>query len=297
MLPMHWLKPLRAKMRFNEPLSSHTTLAIGGPADVWVRPNDRGQLRKIISGCLSKHIQYLVIGKGSNILFSERGFKGVVICLDSVDFSKIEVSGSLISCGAGLSLHKLINQMQQVGLAGLEFLAGIPASVGGAVLMNAGGRNKSIGTLVESVTVMDAKGRIYEFKKRQLKFGYRQSNLEKYVILKVLLRLRRASPRVIRNNIAAFLDIKRKTQDLSAKSAGCIFKNPHHRLSAGEMIEACGLKRRRRGGAEVSGRHANYFINRKRAKAKDILYLIDLAQREVKEKFGVQLEPEIKIVK
>lgn len=297
MLLMNWLRPLKAEMRFNEPLSNHTTLAIGGPADVWVRPNDCGQLRKIICDCLSKQIPYLVIGRGSNILFSERGFKGVVICLHGCGFSKIEVKGSLISCGAGLSLHKLIKQMQQKGLAGLEFLAGIPASVGGAVLMNAGGQNKSIGALVESVTVLDRKGRIQVLKKRQLKFGYRQSNLKRYVILKVLLRLRRASPKVIKNNIAAFLDIKRRTQDLSAKSAGCIFKNPCHRLSAGEMIEACGLKRRRRGGAEISARHANYFINRKRAKAKDILYLINLAQGEAKKKFGVRLEPEIKIIK
>ena len=293
---MHWLKDLKGHLRFKEPLSAHTTLRIGAAADIWFEPKDYQELTKIICRCLKGRIPYLVIGKGSNILFSDQGFKGIVICLSAPAFAKINFEGKHISCGAGLALNKLINQAKMQGLGGLEFLAGIPASVAGALVMNAGNRLKSIGSLVKSVTVMDKKGKVRVLKDKQLKFDYRQSNLNRYIVLEAKLKLVKRSPKKIRENIAKFLKQKSKTQDLTSKSAGCIFKNPRHFLTAGEMIEACGLKGARKGGAEVSKRHANYFINRNSAKSKDILYLINLAQRQVKKKFGVHLEPEIRIV-
>ncbi len=292
-----WLKNLKGRVRFKEPLGAHTTLRIGGPADVWVEPADFQELSKIIRRCAKEQIPHLVIGKGSNILFSDKGFKGAVICLNSPFFAKIEFKGNCVSCGAGSPLNKLIREAQKRGLGGLEFLAGIPASVAGALAMNAGNRQKGIGSLVKSVTVMDRQGKTRTLRSRQLSFGYRKSNLNRYIVLEAMLKLVKRSPKKVKENIAKFLQQKRKTQDLSSKSAGCIFRNPHHRLAAGEMIEACGLKRRRKGGAEISGRHANYIINRNCAKAKDILYLIDLVQRQVQKKFGVLLEPEIKIVK
>lgn len=311
---MHWLKGLKARVRFKEPLNIHTTLHIGGPADVWVEPGDFEGLREVVCRCIKKQLPYLVIGRGSNILVSDDGFRGIVICLSSPVFSATEVKGTRLICGGGLALNKLIRQAQKRGLGGLEFLAGIPASVAGAVAMNAGNRNRAIGSLVESVTAMDRKGKVRLLKKNQLKFGYRRSNLNRYIVLKVQLGLVRRSPKKISENIAANLAQKRRTQDLASKSAGCIFKNPfairhprHSRLprnmhggqglTAGEMIEACGLKRRRRGGAEISAKHANYIVNRNGAKAGDVLYLINLAQRQVKKKFGVLLEPEIRILK
>ncbi len=304
---MHWLKDLKVRIRFKEPLNIHTTLHIGGPADVWVEPGDFEELREVVCRCIKKQLPYLVIGRGSNILVSDDGFRGVVICLSSPAFSAMAVKGSRLICGAGLTFNKLIRQAQKRGLGGLEFLAGIPASVAGAVVMNAGNRNMAIGSLVESVTAMDRKGKLRLLKKNQLKFGYRRSNLNGYIVLKAELGLVKRSPKKINQNIAANLAQKRRTQDLTSKSAGCIFKDPPHPrlprdmhggqdLSAGEMIEACGLKRRRRGGAEISPKHANYIINRNGAKARDVLYLMDLAQRQVKKKFGVQLEPEIKII-
>ena len=304
---MHWLKDLKARVRFKEPLNIHTTLHIGGPADVWVEPGDFEELREVVCRCIKKQLPYLVIGRGSNILVSDDGFRGVVICLSSPAFSAMAVKGTRLICGAGLTLNKLIRQAQKRGLGGLEFLAGIPASVAGAVVMNAGNRNMAIGSLVESVTAMDSKGKLRLLKKNQLKFGYRRSNLNGYIVLKAELGLVKRSPKKINQNIAANLAQKRRTQDLTSKSAGCIFKDPSHPrlprdihggqgLSAGEMIEACGLKRRRRGGAEISPKHANYIINRNGAKARDVLYLINLAQRQVKKKFGVQLEPEIRII-
>ena len=297
---MHWLIRLKARVRFNEPLSNHTTLRIGGPAEVWVEPKDIGQLRQILCRCVKEQIPYLVVGRGSNILFSERGFRGIVICLNSRAFTKMEIkTQAYISCGAGLDLSKLISQAQKRGLGGLEFLAGIPATAGGALIMNAGNTKDNIASLVESVTVMDRRGVTRVLKKKQLIFGYRRSNLDRYIVLEAQLRLTKSSPKKVKEQILENLSKKRETQDLTARSAGCIFKNPHprHRLAAGQMLEACGLKRRRKGGGEISAKHANYIINRNSAQACDILYLINLAQREVRKKFGVLLEPEIKIIK
>ncbi len=296
-LLMHWLKRLKARVRFNEPLNNHTTLRIGGPAQVWVEPKDIGQLRQILCRCVKEQIPYLVVGRGSNILFSERGFRGVVICLNSRAFTKMEIKKRHISCGAGLDLSKLISQAQKRGLGGLEFLAGIPATAGGALIMNAGNAKDNIASLVESVTVMDRRGVTRVLKKKQLNFGYRRSNLDRYIVLEAQLRLTKSSPKKVKEQILENLSKKRETQDLTARSAGCIFKNPRYGLAAGQMLEACGLKRRRKGGAEISAKHANYIINRNSAQACDILYLINLAQREVRKKFGVLLEPEIKIFK
>ncbi len=293
---MPWLKSLKANVRFKEPLSAHTSLSVGGPADIWAQPENYSELKKIVCFCLKQQKPYIVVGKGANILASDRGFRGVALYLNAPAFTKMEIKETCIRCGAGLPLAKLLRETEKRGLTGLEFLAGIPATVAGAVVMNAGTRTNGLGNFVKGVTVMDKKGKLRRFKKRQLKFAYRQSNLNNYIVLEVELALTRKNAREVKQNIAAQLAQKRKTQDLRAKSAGCIFKNPQHPLTAGEMIEACGLKQRRKGGAEISPRHANYIINRNRAKARDILYLIHLAQREVKKKFGVLLEPEIRIL-
>ncbi|MCQ9208282.1 MAG: UDP-N-acetylmuramate dehydrogenase [Omnitrophica bacterium] len=293
---MPWLNDLKVRIRFREPLSAHTTLRIGGPADAWVEPESLEELKEIICRLNKERRPYFVIGKGSNILAGDKGFRGGVICLNSPAFTKIEAKGTSIVIGGGLALSSLIRQAAEWGLGGLEFLAGIPASVGGALITNAGTPEQGIGGLVKSVTVMDKAGKVYTLGKKELKFSYRKSNLNRYIVLGSVLQLIKRRPRQIENNIAKNLFQKRRTQDLDSKSAGCIFKNPRHRLSAGRLIELCGLKGRRCGGAEVSMKHGNYIINRSGAKAKDILYLMDLAQREVKKSFGVDLKPEIKII-
>jgi UDP-N-acetylmuramate dehydrogenase len=231
------------------------------------------------------------------MLFSDRGFAGVLICLNSAAFTRIEVEGDCISAAAGVPINRLINQAQDRGLGGLEFLAGIPATCGGALMMNAGNRKQGIGNLVKSVTVMDEFGTIRRLNKRQLRFSYRRLNLDRYIILEAVLKLAKRDRRAIKKDITVNLTRKRRIQDLSAKSAGCVFRNPDHRLTAGEMIEACGLKRRRKGAAEISGKHANFIINRNNARARDILYLINLARQEVKARFTVSLQPEVKIIK
>jgi len=294
---MHWLDDLKLRIRFSEPLSTHTTLRIGGPADAWVEPENLQELKEIVCRSSKEKVPYFVIGKGSNILVSDKGFRGVAICLNTPAFTKIEAKGDAVVVGAGLSLNNLIKQAGDWGLGGLEFLAGIPASVAGALIMNAGTAKQGIGSLVKSVTVMEKRGKVHTLEKKQLKFSYRSSNLDRYIVLEAKLRLIKRRPKQIEKDIAKNLFQKRITQDLDSKSAGCIFKNPPHRLSAGEMIEACGLKGRRSGEAEISTKHANYIVNHNHAKAKNILYLIDLAQQEVKKNFGVDLAPEIKIIK
>ncbi|UCB56590.1 MAG: UDP-N-acetylmuramate dehydrogenase [Candidatus Omnitrophota bacterium] len=293
---MHWLKELKAEVRLKEPLNIHTTLRIGGPADAWAEPQDYSELKELVCNCRRRKISYFVIGRGSNILVSDKGFKGMIISLSAPCFSGIRVEKNRIFCGAGLPLAKLIRQAQKKGWAGWEALAGIPASVGGALIMNAGRGKKTIGNLVRGVTVMDRNGKTHLLKKAQVKFGYRQSNLDKYIVLGAEFALKEKSPEEIRENITAVLKEKRRKQHLNRKNAGCIFKNPTHRLTAGEMIEACGLKGRERGEAEISKKHANFIINRANAASSDIFYLMDLAQRKVQKKFGVLLEPEIRII-
>lgn len=298
---MSWLKRLKGRLRFKEPLSRHTTLRVGGPADVWLEPADFRELQTVVCRSSAEGIPSIVVGGGSNILFSDAGFRGIAIRLNSCQFTKIEAQGNQVCLGAGLGLNRLLPKMRSLGLGGLEFLAGIPATLGGALVMNAGGSSsaKGIGSLVENVTVLDKGGRIKRLSqdKRELHFGYRQSNLNRYIVLQAQLRLTRRHPQAIKAEMRRFLEKKRATQDLGSKSAGCIFNNPAHPLTAAELIAACGLKNRRRGGARICGRHANYIINHNGAKAQDILDLIKLVQTEVSKRFGLHLEPEIRIVR
>jgi UDP-N-acetylmuramate dehydrogenase len=294
---VYWPKKLKNRLRLKEPLNIHTTIGVGGDAEVWAEPQDANELALLLEHCKLIKAPYIVIGRGSNLLFSENGFKGVVFSLASGYFSKCKVNNDKIICGAGVALQKLLQVACKEGLSGLEFLAGIPASVGGAVVMNAGSRKKGIGDLVDSITVMNKKGKVEKIKKDRLLFSYRKSNLKKYLILDVELKLRKSTPKAVKKNMDLYVQNKQLTQDTKSKSAGCIFKNPPHVLSAAEMIEACGLKNTTHGGAQISDKHANYIINRNQATASDVLYLIKMAKTEVKKKFGVSLSPEVKIIK
>jgi UDP-N-acetylmuramate dehydrogenase len=180
-------------------------------------------------------------------------------------------------------------------LAGLEFLAGIPGTVGGALAMNAGAWGRSIGELVEKATVMDYNGDIEVLTKKQMKFSYRNSSLQKYIILNIYLKLKKKNKRIINEKITGYLAQRRNSQDNSLPNAGCIFKNPSERISAGRLIDLCGLKGRNIGDAFISLRHANFVLNKGNARARDVLKLMELAKREVRKKYRINLEPEIKI--
>jgi UDP-N-acetylmuramate dehydrogenase len=270
-------------------------------------------LSRIIKYARRKKIPFFVIGFGSNLLVNDKGFKGMVIRLNSDFFKEIKVQGNTIFARSGAGLNKIIQIAKQNLLGGCEFLSGIPGSLGGAIMMNAGARcnrvfnnpYQSIGDLIQAVEVMDSNGRIKTFKKDKLKFGYRQSNLIKYVIISARLRLKQKKTKEIQQEIDNFLRYKSSTQELKLPSAGCVFKNPRIYsknifskpvLSAGYLIEASGLKKYRIGQAAISDKHANYIVNLKNAKASDVIAIIKYVQKKIKEKFNLSLEPEIKII-
>jgi len=277
-------------------MKEHTFFKIGGPAKYFVEPKDGPELKSLLSSIKRYNMPLLVIGGGSNILVNDKGLRAIVLCLNSPIFKKISFQGNHVFVASGASLSQVLRLAQKQGLSGLEFLSGIPGRVGGALAMNAGIPEKNIGDLVEEVSVIDYNGNIKNLNKKEIKFGYRTSNFSKYIILSARLRLIKKDKQEIKNRIKRYLNHRKLTQDLSWSSAGCIFKNPKG-VSAGKLIDLCGLKGKRIGGACISRIHANFILNLGHARARDVLKLMDLAKKEVKKKFNVSLEPEIKIWK
>jgi UDP-N-acetylmuramate--L-alanine ligase/UDP-N-acetylenolpyruvoylglucosamine reductase len=288
-------------IRFNEPLSEHTSFKIGGCADIWFEPKDVSDLRSGIFFAKEHSLRFFIIGNGSNILAADKGFGGMLIHLGSDYFKKVKTSGNTICVGAGFSLPKLVNICCRQGIAGLESMVGIPGTVGGAIYMNAGGWTnpifRNIGEAVESLKVMDRDGKIKRLRKAELKFDYRCSNLGDNIILEVILKLRRGNKGALISSASHFLKMKKEKQVLDIPSAGCVFKNPpDSQFTCGQMIDTLGLKGRRIGGAEISPRHANFIVNRGGATCRDVLDLADLARAKVKENYDISLELEVKII-
>ncbi len=290
---MTWQRDL--KVKHNYPLKSKTTIKIGGPAELFCAPEGLSELKHLIIQAKKKKIPVVVIGAGSNILISDKGVRGLVIGLNSMYFKRIKLKGNFIEAGGGAMLPLLIKFSLGKSLSGTEFLSGIPGTLGGAIIMNAGCWGKDISGLLREVKVMDPGGNIKTLKRKSIRFSYRKSGLEKYIILSATLGLNKSTKPDIMHNIKQYLLQRRNSQDLDFCNAGCIFKNPES-VSAGKLIELCGLKGKKKGGALISFKHANFILNRKNAKASDVLGLIRLAQKKVKDKFGVSLEPEIKIL-
>jgi len=292
---MNWQKGLKLKkVRLKEPLKKHTTFKIGGPAEYFVRPKGAAELKVLIKAAKRYKIPVLVIGAGSNILAGDKGVGGLVIQLNSSYFKKIRVKGNSVHAGSGVMLSKLIITSRNFGLSGLENLAGIPGTVGGALAMNAGAWGKNIEDTLKEVWVMDYSGRIRVLKKKNIEFGYRKSDLGKYIILEARFGLGKGDGLNIRSRIREYLKQRRSAQDLTRPSAGCVFKNPTGK-SAGKLIDECGLKGKRVGGAAISGKHANFIVNLGNAKSADVIDLIKLIKNKVRAKFHINLEPEIKI--
>lgn len=294
---MNWLKGLKARIAFNEPLSKHTTLKVGPLADFWVEPQDREALRALLKKACRYNKDYLVVGLGSKLLIKKKKLD-LALHLKGGEFSELRAEGDYIRAGAGVRMPQLLNAAYENGLGGLEFLNGIPATVGGAVRLNAGvgwPERIEIGAFVESVEVMDKTGRIKTLDKKDLEFGYRYSNLKPYVILKAVFGLFKKRKKNIRIKMRKYRDYRVKTQELGQPSAGCVFKN-HNGTSSGRLIDLCGLKGLRVGDAAVSQKHANFILNMGRSSASDVLALMKIMRGEVKNKFNLELEPEIQIV-
>lgn len=286
---------IKGKISKGEPLKRHTTFRIGGPAEYFVEPGDIDSLRSLVKSARVYKIPILIIGSGSNLLVSDRGINGLVIKFSSPDFKKVFFCRGTLITDAGCLLSQVINYSQRHCLSGMEFLTGIPGTVGGALVMNAGIPDKNIGDLVEDIAVMDYNGKLKTLSGREIKFGYRNSSLSKYIVLSARLRLKRKHQEKIKTAIGKYLDSRKNKQELFLPSAGCVFKNHRTRGPAGRLIDLCGLKGRRIGDACVSEKHANFIVNIGHASAADVSALMGLIKEEVKNRFKITLKPEIKI--
>jgi UDP-N-acetylmuramate dehydrogenase len=290
----HSLEEFHDILRLDEPLAPYTWLKLGGPAQFFLTPRDPDELERVLQACHAQQIPVRVLGSGSNLLVRDEGVSGAVIRLESPRFADVHIADRIVRAGAGALLSHVITETVRAGLAGLENLAGIPGTIGGAILGNAGGRYGDLGQLVRSVTVLTYQGERQIRRSDELAFAYRQSNVDDAVVLEAELELRPDDPEEIARRLRKIWVLKKSSQPLGSQSAGCIFKNPRG-LSAGALIEQAGLKGTRLGGAEISDRHANFIVTQEGATSSDVLRLIDLMRSKVAEQFGVHLELEIKI--
>ena len=282
-------------IRREEPLAKHTTLRVGGPADLYVEPASDRELAAVLSFCQRKGLPFFVLGRGSNLLVRDGGFRGVVICLAHSCFSRIEFAGCRMRCGAGARLKAVAIEAKRNGLAGLEFLEGIPGSVGGALRMNAGAMGSAMFEVVESVRLMDFDGNIRERTPSDLKPVYRSCRaLEAHIALEAVLHGQPGSRDDIERRMTEFSQRRWKSQP-AAPSAGCMFKNPVS-MPAGKLIDELGLKGTRIGGAVVSAEHGNFLVNDSTATAHDVLALIELIKQRARAERGIELETEVQIV-
>lgn len=283
------------QVRRMEPMSSHTTFRVGGPADVLVQP-DYKTLPDIIRLCRKYGETYYVVGNGSNLLVGDKGIRGVVIEMVT-DGQKLTVTGDRVTAGAGILLSRVANFAADHRLTGMEFASGIPGSIGGAVVMNAGAYGGEMKDIIESVTVLDADGCEKRLGLKELELGYRKSCIieNNYVVTEVTLKLSKGDLQAIRDRMKELNEQRREKQPLEYPSAGSTFKRPEGYF-AGKLIMDAGLRGYRLGGAQVSEKHCGFVINRDNATAEDVYQLIEHVSAEVERQFGVKLEPEVKIV-
>jgi len=289
-------KILNGEFRLQEPMKFHTSWKIGGPVDVMVFPRDESDICRVIKACGESQVPWWVIGCGSNILVLDGGIRGVVIKTENF-LHEIYWTRQGVVAEAGAFLPKLAKEAVRKGWAGLEWSVGIPASVGGAVVMNAGIGSCAIGDFVSQVEVVDETGVLRILQPEELSFRYRYSILQErtWIVSKVFINLKPGNKEILENKIREQIRKRKASQPLELPSAGSVFKNPSGDY-AGRLIEAVGAKGFRCGGAEVSGKHANFIVNLGGATARDVLTVIDEVRRRVRESFNIELETEVRVV-
>ncbi len=297
---------VKGDVQLNYNLAKFSSFRIGGNADVFISPKDKADVLNAVQFFEKVKLSYLVLGRGSNVLISDKGVRGAVISLRE-NLEQVEVKeengDALVYVEAGADLPALAVDMLKKGYGGLENLSGIPGSVGGAILMNAGAYGKEIFEVIESVEVI-REGKIKTLRRDEVAYRYRGTDLENDIILSCKLRLKKLSAEEQKDAMEKrkmWMEKRRSTQPLTLPNAGSIFKNPPpdengNPRFTGALIEACGLKGKRIGGAQISEKHANFIVNVDNAKASDVMALIELARAEVKRKFNVNLELEIKLL-
>lgn len=294
----------KISLRPNVLLSQYTTMQIGGLAESFAEPATEEELSQILQYAHRESIPYVILGKGSNVIFPDEGYPGIVITLLQFEKNKIEFDPGKpeVRASAGVFLYKFVLACRDHGIGGSEFLANIPGTVGGALAMNAGfsrfpGQRSEIGDIVQEVTLMNPDGSKEVLGKDQLEFGYRKSNLSGRIIVEAKFRLWRRSSELIEKEIRACFKYRNDKQDLKHPSSGSVFKNPPAPLPpAAKLIDELGLKGTRIGGMMVSPKHANYFINMGQGKCSEMVELIQLIQDKVFNVKGIWLEPEVRIV-
>ncbi len=286
-----------------EPLSRYTSFRVGGPADLLAVPRDKKALTAILKAAIQEGLPVTLIGGGTNILVSDKGIKGLVIVLKAlksvpciIETGHSKGNEKTIYAGSGERLSTVCQFAMDQGLAGLEFAAGIPGTLGGAIIMNAGTATWEISQVVAAVDVIDIKTlKCQTIKKQDLAFSYRQLTPKDILIVGASLTLTSADPARIKKRFDQTLKTKIITQPISLASAGCFFKNPAPHVPAGKLIEEAGLKGMQINGAQVSPLHANFIVNTGNAKCEDIIALKNLVQKTVFEKYQIKLETEVKV--
>jgi UDP-N-acetylenolpyruvoylglucosamine reductase len=282
-------------IRLDEAMVKHTTLRVGGPADLYAEPSSETDLSALLDFCRKRGLKFFVLGRGSNLLVRDGGFRGMIICLSQPEFSRIEIVGKQVRCGAGARLKLVAVEAKRHGLSGLEFLEGIPGSVGGALRMNAGAMGSATFDAVVSVRVMDYDGNVKEISAADMQVEYRCcATLKDKLALEVLFKCEPGDPEQIQARMKAYSE-KRWSSQPAAASAGCMFKNPRD-IPAGRLIDELGLKGTRIGGALISQEHGNFLVNDGGATARDVLSLIGLLQTKAQTVRGVELHTEIEVI-
>lgn len=287
---------LSGEVRVDEPMARHTTWRIGGPADLFIEPAGAEELAFVLGYLREQGVPTAVIGAGSNLLVADSGVRGAVVKLGT-RMGRVEVEGTRIRAEAGARLARVAGAAMRAGLSGFEFTTGIPASVGGAIMMNAGAHNRSMADVVGRVTVLDNAGRLMTRTAEECGFEYRQTALqhEGLIVVEAVFRGTPRSPAEIREEMGELLRRRRCVQPLEYPSAGSVFKNPPGD-AAGRLIDRVGCKGLRAGDAQVSIRHANFIVNLGSAKARDVRELIARVRELVAARFGITLELEVKLL-
>lgn len=279
----------------NEPLKKHTTYGIGGPADLMIFPKSKQDLIKVIEIINDNKIQLTILGSGSNVLVSDDGIRGVVISLKN-SLKQIEVADNILYAECGTMLGKIVKYAVKNDLIGLENLNGVPGTLGGALIMNAGAWGGEISENLVHVELINSKSEVKKIQKKDLNFSYRQSSFDKDdILLSAKFNLKKADKNIIKENFMVAQSGRKKSQPLNKRSAGSLFKNPKN-SSAGKLLDDAGLKGFSIGDAKISEKHANFFINDGNASSSDMLMLIKKAHQEVKDRFNVNLSLEVKLL-
>ena len=305
-----WLQSRFEKsVRFDEPMSAHTSLKIGGPAEAYVAPASRADLVDLVAGLRKRKLDYLIIGNGTNLLVKDGGLAGVAVnlsrCLRRIRILAQTKERVRLGAMAGVRLKTLCNFAIKNGLKGLNFALGIPGTVGGAIAMNAGTTSGWMGDVIEAITVLLPTGELQAITREKLDFSYRSLvlnagpedlNQGRPVIVDAHFHLQPGDPQALKREAEQLLQARKRKQPLGNASAGSVFKNPPTGLSAGELIDRAGLKGKKIGGARISPMHANFIINTGGASAADFIALMTLIQTRVLNKFSVELQAEVTLV-